>query len=312
MKKYFIRIFAFFFIFILLFVSIICMIPDQFGQSYQRAIVRQYDYYKSINDNKILLIGGSSLSFGIDLNYLEQLTGQNCAILGNHYGDGLLFQIEMAKSNLHSGDIVVIEYMNYGLQSAEGELLLSGVGKRYDMFRFFPKEMLRPILQSYPGYFMKNLNYWRSWGYDPSEPYCLSVYDGRGNMAAYRGDCWIPEEYTLEVEEKYKYADFESFYYAIDEPFIKRLNEFSDECEERGVTVLYTVPCYYEKAVHNGNYMELYDQKLSELLNATLISKSNDYIFHREYIYDAIAHCNTAGAEYRTQLLYQDLQPYLT
>ena len=47
----------------------------------------------------------------------------------------------MAKSNIQSGDIIVIEYdAKYELTSAEGELLLSGVGKRYDLHRFFPEK----------------------------------------------------------------------------------------------------------------------------------------------------------------------------
>ena len=311
MNKIITRGVLFVFIFLLLFLLIICAVPDQFDQSYQRAIVRQYDYYRSLGNHKIVLIGGSSLSFGIDLDYMKELTGRDCAILGNHFGDGILLQLEMAKSNLKSGDIVIIEYMNYELKSAEGELLLSGLGKRYDLHRFFPSEMITTILRSYPGFFMKNLNYWRNWGYDPDEPYCLSFYDEKGNMTGYRGECLIPEQYTQEVEEQYKYADYESMRAGINQPFIDRLNDFAQDCKKIGVEVYLTFPNYYEAAIHNGEYMDIYDQRLEELLQIKLISNSRDYIFPREYTYDAIAHCNTAGAKYRTELLYRDLIPFL-
>ena len=301
----------FIFICFLLFILIICVVPDQFEQSYQRAIVRQYDYFKSLGNNKIVLIGGSSLSFGIDLDYMEELTGRDCVILGNHFGDGLLFQMEMAKSNIKCGAPIVIEYMNYETRSAEGELLLSSVGKRYDLHRFFPTEMITTILRSFPGYFMKNLNYWRSWGYSPEKPYTVYVYDERGNMTDYRGECWIPEEYTPEVEELYKYADFESFTYGINHDFIDKLNEFAIFCRQAGAEVYISFPNYYKEAVHNIEYTDIYNERLAEMLQIKLISRSRDYIFSRDYTYDAIAHCNTAGAKYRTELLYRDLMPFL-
>ena len=307
----FFHCFVFIFIFIFLFLIVICAVPDQFELSYQRAIVRQYDYFRSLGNNKIVLIGGSSLSFGIDLDYMEELTGRDCVILGNHFGNGLLFQLEMAKSNIKSGDIFVIEYMNYNNTSGEGELLLSSVGKRYDLHRFFPAEMIKSILQSYPSYFMKKLNYWRSWGYSPEKPYSISVYDERGNMTDYRGECWIHEEYTTEVEELYKYADFESFTYGINQTFIDKLNEFAAYCRQSGAEVYISFPNYYEKAVHNIEYIDIYNEKLTEMLKIKLISRSRDYIFSRDYTYDAIAHCNTAGARYRTELLYRDLTPFL-
>ena len=77
-------------------------IPDPYGDCYEKALVYQYDYYRSLRGGKIVLIGGSSLSFGLDLDLFEELTGRPCAILGNHTGYGLSYHIEMSKSNLQT------------------------------------------------------------------------------------------------------------------------------------------------------------------------------------------------------------------
>lgn len=312
MKRKSVRYISFFLIFIILFLCLICSVPDEFSTSYQRAIVRQYDYFKDIKENKIVFIGGSCLAFGLDLDLMEELTGMPCALLGNHFSDGVLLQLEMAKSNLIPGDTVVIELMSYSTYSSESALLLSALGKRYDLHRFYPKEMLLPILEGYPAYFMKNLTYWRGWGYDPGEPYCLASFDYRGNMILERNECEIPELYSAEVGDKYGWADYYAFLRDIEQDFIDRLNSFSEYCAENGVSVYYTIPCYYEEAVNSEELMDPYNDELQRRLNAPLISRSKDYVFPREYIYDGIAHCTNTGAKKRTELLYRDLKSYLS
>ena len=312
--KAFVRGIAFILLFLFLFVGMLCAIPDQFGNAFHRAVVRQYDYFKSLQGEKIVFIGSSSLSFSLDLDLMEELVQRPCAILGNTYGTGLIFQTEIAKSNLSSGDIVVVEYQNYAYNTGESELLLSAVGKRYDMHRYYPKELLGKILEGYPSYFIKNLNYWRSWPFYVGLPYDIAAYDERGNMSFIREECEIPEEFSDEVAERYGWADFYSMIRGIDYRFVERLNEFVLWCKDRNIKIYFIVPVVYEAAVPDycdRESVNAYDDAISSVLAAPLISHSADYIFPREFIYESIQHCTTAGAEVRTQLLYRDLQPYL-
>lgn len=296
----------------ILFASIVIMVPDQFGESYQRAIVRQYEWLKSVEENKIVFIGSSSLAFGFDLDLMEELTQMPCVMLGNHYSDGLCFQMEMSKANLKPGDTVVIEYMNYNMDSGEGELLLTGIGKNYGMYRFLTDTMRPLAAKAYPAYISKNFKYWRDGGYHPEFPYCLDAFDERGNMTYYRPDCWIPDPYTEEVQEIYHEADFYAYKKNMDQAFIQYLNEYVHYCEKKGVRVYFTVPAFYDVAIDCApEDLAEFQNVLSDSLDAPLISDYNDYIFSREFIFDTINHCNTAGAERRTRQLYEDLKEYL-
>lgn len=309
MKKC-LRFVSFFLVFMIVAAAAVTLIPDQFPSAYQRAIVYQYDYYRTLGDHKIVLIGGSSLSFGIDLDLMEELTGRPCAILGNHAGYGLSYMIEMSKSNLQDGDIVVIEFANYTLDDCGTELLLTGMGKRYDMYRFLHPRVWGQIIEAYPSYIKKSVGYWLGEGYQAPEPYTMESYDNRGAMVLQRDGCSIPEPFTDEVAKIYNRRTYGPS--VMNGDFQEYLSDYVAYCKERNVQVYFTTVYWLDEAVlSNPDDIAAYDASLREQLAAPMISDSRDLIFPRKYIYNAIAHCNTEGAKYRTTLLYEDLEPYL-
>ena len=125
----------------------------------------------------------------------------------------------------------------------------------------------------------------------------------------------LPAVFTEEDGERYGWTDFYSIIRGIDPAFIEYLNSFVSWCEERDVQVYFTLPCYYAASVPEycgEEVMDEFDSTLQSLLSAPLISRSVDYVFPQEYIYEEVHHCNTAGAEYRTRLLVRDLMPVLS
>ena len=65
----------------------------------------------------------------------------------------------MSKSNLKEGDIVLVEFYPDSIDYGDADLLLMGLGKRYDMYRFFHPAMWGKIITAYPSYLKKNCNY---------------------------------------------------------------------------------------------------------------------------------------------------------
>lgn len=286
------------------------LIPDQYAFSYQRALVRQYDYCQSIEENKIVFVGGSSLSFGLDLNLMEKLTGRPCAIIGNHAGYGLSYPMEMAKSNLKEGDIVVIEIAKNSIDTIGTELLLTGIGKRYELYQFLLPNLWDDIIEAYPSYVKKNLERWLNQLPPETGPYSLSAYDERGNMTYDRPVCTIPEPFTEEVAKTYQYFDCGDF--ELEPEFCSYLQQYVEECSQKNVSVYFTPVYALDEAVIVSK-KDIYrtTECWKEQLPAPFISEQIDYIFPREYLFNGICHCNTNGAKYRTELLYKDLKPYL-
>lgn len=299
-------------VFVLIFIFGTTLFPDEFSSSYNRALVRQYDYFKEIEENKIVFVGTSSVSFGVDLDLMEELAGKTCVILGNYHSYGPTYRIEMSKSNLKEGDVVLVEfypdYMDYG----DADLLLMGLGKRYDMYRFFHPVMLGKIIAAYPSYLKKNYNYWIGGGYNATGAYSIDAFDWRGNYIYQRDGCILPEPYTDEVAKTHGWAETLYDPSRIDDEFIQYLNKYVSELNQIGVKVfIITPPCFDEALRCSLEKLDEYDRYLGEQLNAPVISRTRDHVFPRSLIYDGVSHCNSEGMKYQTTLLYNELKMYL-
>lgn len=57
--------------------------------------------------------------------------------------------------------------------------------------------------------------------------------------------------------------------------------------------------------------MQEYKNELETQLNIPVISNPQDYLYPREYMFDAQVHCNSKGSKIRTEQLACDLNMYL-
>ena len=290
------------------FVVLACvLLPDPFGKAYQRNLVRQYDYYSGIEENKMVFIGSSSLSFGYDQETMEDLTGKTCALLGNHYGYGMTYLMEMSKSNLKSGDIVVLEMADQTIDKCGEDLLLTGIGHRYEMYKFFIPQNRWKIISYYPSYIKKVLMYDLDGGYDPGEgPYMINSFDEKGSMIYPRPECELPMPYKEDPSKDHIFISFSGRPFQAE--YVEYINDYIAYCKDLGVEVYITLHCYLDEAIISPEEdINAYEQTLKASFDAPIISDQADYIFGREYFYDNPMHCNTEGAKYRTTLIYNDL-----
>ena len=283
------------------------LLPDPYAKAYQRDLVRQYDYYNSLEDNKMVFLGSSSLSFGLDLDEMEALSGRPCALLGNHFGYGMSFLAEMSKSNLRSGDIVVIEIVAHTIDTCGADLLLSGIGHRYEMYRFFIPETWGKVVSAYPAYLKKALLYDLDGGYEPGEgPYTINSFDKRGAMIYERHECEIPTPFQQDRNRNCLWIEMDGTPYQ--KEYVAYINAYTAYCKSKGAEVYLTLPCYLrESVVSPEEDVEAFEQMLETVFDAPLISKQSDYFFERDLLYDGNMHCNTEGARVRTDLIYRDL-----
>ena len=286
-------------------------VPDQFSQTYQRVLSTQYDYYQSLEGEKLVFIGGSDLAFGLDLNLMESLSGKQCALLGNYNAFGPLFPLELSKENLQRGDIVIIERGGLSVDYVDGEVLLTAIGKNFDMYKHLNGNQLAHMAIAYPSVVKKEIIYLFRGGYSPTDIYGAPSFDARGNMIAERGIVFSPDVSSEAVRAHTGTADYSNPEDRIPPDYIQMMNDYIAYCSSIGVSVFITVPTMIaDSVIQSDELIDSYDDYLGSKLHAPLISRSKDYILPRELCYDG-SHANTEGARYRTEHLYQDLRPYL-
>lgn len=295
---------------VLLTILIALFWPDSFSQSYQRALVRQYQALKKIEGNKIVFVGLSTLAFGLDLNLMEKLTGRPCAMLACHAGLGLANMLDFSKSNLKAGDIVILEYANSFPDEFGAELLLSAIGKQIEMFNYIRPQVYNKLIKAYPSYLLKNILYTFIGGYKSTGGYYLNLFDKRGNMIAERKSLYN------NIDEVAKNAAFPKLDFArkekINNPvWINFVNDFADYCNKNNIRFFISTSVFCKDlVVSTTDIIDSYDAELSKLLKAPIISKSKDYLLPFDMIYNTSTHCNTIGAQNRTKKLYNDIINY--
>ncbi len=290
--------------FLAVFIILYSILSVEFKDSYQRVLVRQYDYLNAQTENKIIFIGTSTLAFGFDMDTMSAHTGKPSVLLGGHIGYGSPFLIEMSKSNLKEGDIVVIELYDQRMNEGATELLLTGIGTRFDMLHCFVPELRQDALLAAPGVLRKEINHLIEGDVGFKGVFVGSSMDERGNMTVLREGCLLTDPY----DGSNGWALFEPK--PLDSDFADYLNEYTALCEEKGVKVYYTVQHTFKDMVAaTEEQMDERDAIWQEQLDAPIISRSKDYVLDRKYIWDG--HCNSLGQIYRTELIYKDLEPYL-
>ncbi len=235
MKKLIIRYTGFVLCLIVVFAVLIRLVPDRFYTSYQRAVVNQHDYLRSIKDEeKIICVGNSSLVMGLDIDKLSELTGKKTAVLGNQISFGYPVFIEICKEYMKAGDTVIIEITDLDYWDVGMDMNLTGMGRRYDLYRFIPARLRGEALKRFPPVLLKNIEYVLNRTPIADGPYSMKGFDERGNYVYPREDCVLSDPYQGEGT----WTDFSDC--ELDPELIDALNEFIEECEEKGVTVYLT------------------------------------------------------------------------
>lgn len=309
MKKFIIYVisilFISFFIILTLFFTITYYKKNIFASSYQSVIKIKFDNLVNTNSKKIILIGGSSLGFGLNEELLEKESGYKVVNLGLHAGFGHLFNTSIAKANINEGDIVLLGYeydwyLEDGFSIFNPELIMSGIDYNLEMYKYIP-------LSKYPLIF-KNLFKYASLksNYNPSSgTYSSFSFDKKGRMILKR-EKYVIDDYENNIDY-YGKIDFKDE--IISDNSIRYLRQFKKYVETKGASIYFISPPILKDAVKCDTFelLKLKNQE-EEKIGIKYLSNPEKYIFESSYMFDTIYHCNSKGEKYRTELLIDDLR----
>ncbi|MEL7570991.1 MAG: hypothetical protein AAGU14_10610 [Eubacteriaceae bacterium] len=132
MKKLFVRSMLLILIICLCFSAIAIASPSDLD-SYLAAIIDKHNMLISTTSEpeRIILVGGSNLAFGIDSELIEEETNIKTINMGLHAGIGLNNILKDTEKYIQSGDIIIIvpEYEHFYDKNADGESALYEVAQ---------------------------------------------------------------------------------------------------------------------------------------------------------------------------------------
>ncbi len=287
--------------------------PSRYSNTFYGALDLKYERLASIEHDKIVIIGGSSVAFGIDSALIEKYTGMPVVNFGL-YGDlGTRLMLDLSREHISKGDIVILTpelaaqtlsmYFSWDttLKAFDDDMsMLGGLDRSVDEW-LFSIEGFYNLAAAKLAYAINNNTP------NPEDVYNAANFNKYGDIDPDK----FPRENNI---MKNQYLPGDSYLVDLDPAiaeaeFLSYLNEYIEECRERGAEVYFSWCPVNDLSVLDDSpeKRDAFEQYFRENLKCEVISDIDDYIIDSHYFYDTNFHLNDAGVTVRTIRLLKDL-----
>lgn len=311
MRKFIKKIVTFIMLFLVTLIAVVLfdyyVLGNQHLGNYEAAILDKTARLNSIDEPKIILVGNSSLAFGMDSKMLEEAMGMPVVNMGLHGALGNAFCEDMAKAGISEGDIVVVCHLDYSDDDSieDPALALITVEKHRELWPLIRLKDCLGIARAYPDYFKDCIMY-KYTKEDDNTPEDTTCYS-RSAFNEYGDIC-----------RRFKDDDnFEFFEGCVTVPeinmvCINRLNKLNEYVTDHGaVMVIAGYPIGDGEYTPDRSEYEEFERQLRSLADCEVISHFTDYFIPYEYFYDTRYHLDDQGVQIRTEQLIEDLHKWM-
>ncbi|MFT4570147.1 MAG: hypothetical protein ACI8TX_000798 [Hyphomicrobiaceae bacterium] len=278
---------------------------------YLSAVADKQQHLVSLESPKLVFVGGSNLSFGIDSSLLEQETKRPVANMGLGIYAGLRFMLDSVVPRLGEGDVVVLspEYQFfYGLFEGDEEL--------FEVLEAFPEGIryIRSPRQAYmlarASLIFAKLKFKRVVLGALKAPaqdcvYCRAAFDGSGDLVAH---LTLPslDISAMSLFRKGRRAT------TIDETALERIESFARKAKQRGAQVVVIYPPLPERQfADNRQRIERVHERMSEIEGLIVLAPPAESVYPTENFFDWVYHLNATGRARRTEDVIRLVAPLL-
>lgn len=279
--------------------------PCQYDETFLGELKDKHARLSSIKEEKIVLIGGSNLAFGINSAQLEEYIEMPVVNYGLYATIGTKAMLDMSVSYINKGDIVVIcpetEKQTYSLYY-NAHSMWQALDCDLSMLKDVGFSNLGKLIAVLPDFAAEKRDFIRN-NTKPSSSgiYAESSFNEYGDIEVERQYNEMPENYDTSMPV-YLTTDL------LDKEFFDYLNKYAAKCKLRGAKVYFGFsPINADAVVSSDEEKDEFYKALEKELDFPLLSDINDYILDSAFFYDTNFHLNSCGALQRTSLLADDL-----
>ena len=279
-----------------------------YDYDYDAILADKYMRLKYSTGKRIILVGGSNLTFGINSAMIkERFSDYDVINFSGSYHYGVVTPFELIKANVREDDIVIFipEYYNttYGEKEPESITNWQYIESNYAILEDINIQNTPVLLEKYVTYLIRKRELLPEKLKNTDSVYVRSGINEYGDLTIYR-------KHRAKLDMVIPRTDI------ITDAGMDRYNNMCRELTEKGVTCLFSFP-----SVHGGDeykdYLEEETKEFMTLLESkldsrycTIISKCTDYAFDVSLFYDNRYHLTLEGAKKRTKVLIRDLEAY--
>lgn len=257
---------------------------------------------------RVVFVGGSSVSFGVDAAQVERALGRAAVNMGSYAWLGLAFMLAEVEGGLRTGDVVVLApELELLTLPASRHFLVRVLRENPRAFRLPAWEDKKWFLDHGHGPLGAEVRQLLSGlaGGEEAPAASGKEFDARGDFAAY--DPSRPPMRSVEP-------------YAVPGPDDPRLHErieaihaFADRLRARGVRVWFAFPpLEAAQAARQADALAALDRALDRRLRVPRLGSLEDALFPLELFYDSNYHLTADGRRRRTERLVERLRTALS
>ena len=280
--------------------------PHAYGATYYAELPVKVDRLTRARGGRLVVIGGSSVAFGIDSKLAERELGMPCVNFGLYAAFGLKPMLDLAAGRLHRGDIVVISpettsqmYSTY----CGCDYLLQAFEARHDLLISLGADYVPGLIAKIPGYVRDAAALRKRGGAPESGVYALSSFDMWGDIVYPRPENVMQQGYITDNLPELT-PDI------VTDGFLDMINDFVRAARLRGAEVYFSfcpINALSAEACPEAS-RQAFVQALRDGLDCQILSPLSDHIMDAGYFYDSNYHLNDTGVKYNTLMLVMDVQ----
>lgn len=302
MVKLIFRILIFTGIILLLSFSALHINPN-YKKEYVAGIIPKLKKLKATKTKKIVIIGGSNATFGIDTDLMEQQLSIPVVNMSLHGGLPLKYIMEQVKFHMNKGDILILSKEYEGLKDQYWNTMrgieLPKVAI-YDLSQIYVLFSDRKLFEStIPGIFRTIEHYITRYPIEARKE-LNSVYDSR----AFQGDNLMSElmvgSYEKEIESHPLHTPHKKSLVSIE------LNKYKEYFDSKGIS-FYLTPPVIVKGFYEDENITPFWKLFSESTGIPMLNNEKKYTYDKEYFFNSHYHTNHKGRKIRTESLIDDI-----
>jgi hypothetical protein len=269
------------------------------------ALPRKHTILKSSPSPKIVFIGGSNISFGLDSKRIEESFNRPVINMGIQGALGLRYMLNETLPYIKKGDIYIVvpeyeQFLKDWSYHGQKELIALAfdaypLSRQYINFSHWVR--LFPKVFDYARIKLKKAITDTNYIFPISEIYNKTSFNSYGDMNKHWG---LPAEDIIDYEPiKYNFE--------IENDALEGLKEYKTNAELQGAIVIILPPVFKEKSYKNFEpLIKSVDESLS-IRGIPFFTSTFRYKFRDNLFYDTPYHLLKKGVDQRTTLVIQDL-----
>ncbi len=286
--------------------AVILSTPRVYENTIYGELDDKFELLRNTEGEKIIVIGGSSVAFGLDSKALSENTGMPVVNFGLYAAIGTKAMLELSLAGIGKGDVVVLapELDRQTLSSYfSAEHILPAIDGDYSMLPRFGADSLLSILGGSFKFAQDKLTLANS-PPDPAGIYNSKNFNEYGDIKAGLRDGNIMQLYYDPATSIDLSADI------VEAEFIDYINDYIKTVERKGAKVYFSYCPMNEAALaegSDGNSIAEFESFLKKNIKCEFISSIENYIYDKAYFYDTNYHLNDTGVKLRTAYLSEDI-----